>query len=171
MWWFFLQALILIALTGQVLPVAAQVIPSTPSQFGKRSTGLLSESGGSSSVGLRPGKAQSQTIVRQINYIALSESRQFTSNDGRTLIGKVIAWEQTEQQLTPGQDPALQPAPALPAQPTVLREGKVRLLVRQQPFEVAVERLAPADQKFIHQIQAAIQRASSPKTAPSKPAP
>lgn len=162
---------LLAVLTAYALPVVGQVVPATPSQFGKRSTGAVSESGGSSSIGLRSGGAQPQPSVRQISYIALSDSRQFTSTEGRTLIGKLIAWEQSEQQLAPGQDPTLQPAPSLPAKPTLLRDDKVRLLIQQKPFEVALDRLSPADQAFIKQLQSAIER-SQPKTpVPTKTSP
>lgn len=133
----------------------AQVVPTTPTQFGKRSTGVSDAAGGSASVGLASGAAQPKPVVKQISYVSLSEARQWTSNDGKALVGKLIAFEQMEEILTEGQAASTE-APKLPARPTVIRDGKARLLVQQKPFELPLERLSEADQEFIRQIDLAI---------------
>ncbi len=145
--------------TGLVLVFAleatAQVVPTTPTKFGQRSMGVSNAGGGSASIGLAPGTANPKPVVKQISYIALSESRQWTSNDGKTLVGKVIAFEQMEQVLADGQTDSPE-APKLPARPTVIRDGKARLLVQQKPFELPLERLSEADQTFVRQLDEAI---------------
>src|SRR4051812_42286851 len=73
-------------LTGKI---PAQVLPATPGKFGTRT---ISGSGGSTSasVGLAPTK--SQTTVRTTTYIALGDARQWKSSDGKSLLGKLIAF-------------------------------------------------------------------------------
>ena len=46
--------------------------------------------------------------------------------------------------------------PAPPANPTVTRAGKVRMLVNQKPVEIALDRLSEADREFIGQLQVAL---------------
>jgi hypothetical protein len=145
-------------------PGSAQVVPTTPTEFTKRATGAISSGGGSASIGLAPGRsAHSKPLVKQVSYIALSDARQWTSTDGKTLVGKLIAFEQSEQVLTDGQTTSTT-SPKLPARPTLIREGNVRLLVQQKPFEFALSRLSKTDQDFIQTIDQAIARkAASPE--------
>jgi hypothetical protein len=156
-------AMTLLSLHG--LP--AQVVPTTPTKFGKRNVGSMTDGGGSANIGLSPNATQPKPTVREISYIALSDARQWTSTDGKALIGKLIAFEQTEQVLPAGQTatPTTTPtAPVLPARPTLIRTGNVRLLVQQKAFELPLDRLAQPDRDFILQLDAAIaKKAATPK--------
>ena len=140
----------------------AQVVPTTPTKFGQRGLGSNTSGNGSASLGLSPAATQPKPVVKQISYLSLSESRQWTSNDGKSLIGKLIAFEQMEEVLAEGQ-PSATTAPALPTRPTVIRDGKARLLVAQKPFELALERLSEADQAFVRQVDAAIAKQAAAK--------
>lgn len=144
----------------------AQVVPATPTKFGMRGVGAGTSGNSSTSIGLAPNAANPKPVVKQISYISLSESRQWTSNDGRTLIGKLIAFEQSEEVLAEGQAPSTE-APKLPARPTVIRDGKTRLLVEQKPFELPLERLSEADQEFVRKLDATIaKQAAAATTSP-----
>ena len=66
----------------------AQVVPTTPTKFTKRNVGNMTDSGGSANIGLSPNTTQPKPTVREISYIALSDARQWTSTDGKALIGK-----------------------------------------------------------------------------------
>lgn len=149
---------------GLVAVASAQVVPTTPTKFGQRAMGSSTSGNGSASLGLSPAAANPQPVVKQISYVALSESRQWTSNDGKSLIGKLIAFEQMEEVLAKGQAPSTA-APKLPARPTVIREGKARLLVEQKPFELPLERLSEADQTFVRELDAAIAKQAAAKEA------
>lgn len=144
----------------------AQVVPTTPTKFGKRGVGALTDGGGSATMGLSPNTTQPKPTVREISYITLSDSRQWTSSDGKAIIGKLIAYEQTEQTLPANQGTTTTAAPVLPARPTLIRQGQVRLLVQQKAFELPLDRLSQADRDFIQALDAAIAQkaASSAKT-------
>lgn len=143
------------ALLAVGLTASAQVVPTTPTKFGQRSSGISTSGNGSASVGLAPGATNPKPVVKQISYISLSEARQWTSNDGKALVGKLIAYEQTEEVLAEGQTASTE-APKLPVRPTVIRDGKARLLIQQKPFEVPLDRLSEADQEFIRALDTAI---------------
>ncbi len=130
--------------------VCAQVVPTTPTKFSKRITGGGS---GSADIGLKaPPKVEPQ--VRIVSYIALSEARQWTSSDGKATLGKLIAFEDFVTQASSANTQA--PPPTLAGKPTLIRDGKVRLLVNQKPFELPLERLSAADREFIEAKRAAI---------------
>ena len=147
--------------------VGAQVVPTTPTKFGQRGMGSTTSGNGSASIGLAPGSANPKPVVKQISYIALSEPRQWKSNDGKSLIGKLIAFEQMEEVLAEGQAPSTV-APKLPARPTILRDGKTRLLIDQKPFELPLERLSEADQEFVRNLDAAIAQQAAAAANASK---
>jgi hypothetical protein len=152
--------LIAVAPAGKIM---GQVVPTTPTKFGTRT---ISGGGstGSASVGLAPTKPQ--TTVRTTTYIALGEARQWKSTDGKSLLGKLIAFEDmvVETKVENGAKPAPAPAPAMPDKPTVVRKGKARLLVDNKPFEVPLERLSEDDRKLVEGIQEAVAA-----KAPAKP--
>jgi hypothetical protein len=142
----------------------AQVVPTTPTQFTKRNVGNMSASGGSANIGLSPNATQPKPTVREISYIALSDARQWTSTDGKALIGKLIAFEQSEQILPSAQTTSNTTTPVLPARPTLIRQGNVRLLVQQKAFELPLDRLSQPDRDFIQTLDAAIaKKAAAPK--------
>ena len=143
----------------------AQVVPTTPTKFTKRNVGNMSDSGGSANIGLSPNATQPKPTVREISYIALSDARQWTSSDGKALVGKLIAFEQSEQVLPTGQSTSNTTTPVLPARPTLIRQGNVRLLVQQKAFELPLDRLSQPDRDFIQNLDAAIaKKAATPKT-------
>jgi len=125
-------ALLLFAAGSAVL---AQVVPTTPGRFKMKPFG---ETGTTSGVATTPKAAE--TTYRQVTYIALSEPRQWKSTDGKSLLGKLIAFEDiVVESKTAAPDPKA--APTMPPQITVVRDGKARLLVNSKPFEVPLDRL------------------------------
>ena len=142
----------------------AQVVPTTPTKFTKRNVGNMSDSGGSANIGLSPNTTQPKPTVREISYIALSDARQWTSSDGKALVGKLIAFEQSEQVLPSAQTTSNTTTPVLPARPTLVRQGNIRLLVQQKAFQLPLDRLSQPDRDFIQNLDAAIaKKAAAPK--------
>lgn len=130
--------------------VSAQiVVPATPKKFVTRPI----EGGGSSIGGVEvlPKDGGEAKKARYTTHIVLSTSRLWTSTDGKLLEGKLIAFEDLVVETTQGAAPPEMPAP--PESPTVTRDDKVRLLVKQKPVEVPVKRLSQGDQEFIEQVR------------------
>jgi hypothetical protein len=119
-----------------------QVVPAQPSTFKSRPVGA-----GSSSTGLQAAPKPPAQIVT-VTYLTLSPARQFTSSEGKPLLAKLIAWEDFTVSGSGG-------APQLAAPPTVVKDGKARLLVGRQPFAIALERLAPQDREFVEKVRVA----------------
>jgi hypothetical protein len=141
-----------------VFPVHAQnIIPPNISGTGIRGVG----GGTGGGVEVNPEKP-SETSARYITHIVLADRRQWTSTDGKPLIGKLIAFEDLTVEVPKGADPV---APAPPEHPTVVRDGKVRLAVDRKIFEVPLTRLSEEDRQFVE----AIRQAHAPKPPP-KPA-
>ncbi|MCB1225854.1 MAG: hypothetical protein KDK99_08610 [Verrucomicrobiales bacterium] len=141
----------------------AQVVPTTPTKFTTRATGNLSEGSGTAS--LNAATPKSSSITRHVSYLVLSPARAFTSNDGKTLVGKLIAWEQTVVEVETGKPLPEAQAPALNGPPTVLRADQVRLLIGQKAYELPLKRLSPEDQAFIKDLDQRLHPAPSPATA------
>lgn len=99
---------------------------------------------------------------RYTTHTVLSDSRIWQSADGRTKEGKLLAFEDVVVEVPGGG--AEPPPPVPPVNPTVVRNGKVRLLVGKQTFELALTSLVKADQEFVEGI-----RASLAKKAAGKP--
>jgi hypothetical protein len=135
------------------LATAQVAVPTTPTSFTKRGlSGGISSSDASVNVSSTKPKPTAPSVIT-ITYLSLSPPRQFTSSQGKSLLGKLIAWEDFQ---VSGQSSA---APQLTAPPTVIREGKARLLVNQKPYEIALEKLSAADQDFIQKTAAAASKA------------
>lgn len=131
---------------------SAQVVPTTPTKFDMRRLGDAS----SSSAGVSATPKPPQTTYREVTYISLSPLRQWKSTDGKSLLGKLIAFEDfvvTTNGAAPDPKAA---SPQMPAKPTVVRDGKARLLIESKAFEVPLERLGEEERKFIEQLQSAI---------------
>jgi hypothetical protein len=129
----------------------AQVVPTTPKKFTTRSTGSqtnLENRGVSVSTPAPP-----PPVTTTVTYVTLSPARQWISSDGKSLLGKLLAFEDFRVQTT-GKTTA--PLPEMPKNPTVVRDGKARLLVDGKPFEVALDRLSEADRQFIEGIRVAV---------------
>lgn len=136
---------VLIAFSGS-LPLRAQVVPATPTKFDTRGIGDGVKGGGA--VGFVPVKPQ--TVVKTITHIVIGEPRQWKMSDGKFFVGKLIAFEDIVME---GNAAA---APVVPKKPTVVRDGKARMLVNSKPFEIALDRLGADERKFIEDTQAAI---------------
>ena len=87
---------------------------------------------------------------RVTTYITLTEDRGWTNLDGKTLRGKLIAFEDMVVETTADRPPV---AVSPPAHPTVVKDGKVRLLINGKLFVVAVDTLSVADQEEIRKIK------------------
>lgn len=116
--------------------------------------------GGDVGATVRP--SQVKPAVQQTTYITLGESRQWTSVEGKIIVGKLIAFEQSIQKSADENAP-----PPDAARITVVRDGKARLLVKSKPVELSLERLSEPDRVFIEKIREGIaaqaQKAPSPK--------
>ena len=138
-------------------PVWAQrdVPPPPGVKIKPRSTG-----GGTGGVEVIP-KDQGPQKVRYTTHVVLSESRTWTSSDGRPLEAKLLAFEDIVVEAIQGS-----PQPALPdppKHPTVVRNDRVRLLVGRKPVEVPLSRLSQTDRDFIERIRRAKE---APQNAP-----
>jgi hypothetical protein len=130
------------------LPLGAQTVPATPApptKFDTRKIGDAVNGGGT--VGFVPAKPQ--TVVRTTTHIVLGEPRQWKLTDGKFFVGKLIAFEDL---VTVGNAPA----PAVPKNPTVVRDGKARLLVDAKVYEVTLQSFAPDERKLIEDTRAAL---------------
>ena len=143
----FCGTLIMLAAVGQA---HAQVVPTTPTKFNMRPIGDAS-----ASAGIASAPKPKETLYRQVTYITLSPARQWKSNDGKSLLGKLIAFEDIVVE-TKSTVPDRNAAPAMPAKITVVRDGKVRLMVESKAYEVALDRLGDDERKFVTQIQTAV---------------
>jgi hypothetical protein len=146
------------------LTAGAQVIPATPKKFTKRgaggstgSTGGIVTPGGGINIG--PSNPTPSTKVRYTTHIALSEPRQWKSSDGKSLLGKLIAFEDLTMETEKGAPP---PTFTPPTNPTVVKDGKARLLVDTKPFELPLDRLSQADREFVEKIRDAAARNGAP---------
>lgn len=123
----------------------AQVVPSTPTKFDTRRIGDAL-SGGST---FRPSPPTNQTVVRTVTHIVLGEPRQWKTADGKTFVGKLIAFEDI---VTQGN----QAAPEVPKNPTIVRDGKARVLVNSKTYEIALEKLGTAERQWIEETRLAV---------------
>jgi hypothetical protein len=141
------------------LPVAtAQVVaPASPKKFVPRAIG----GGTSGGVQVLPRDSGAPKKVRYTTRIVLSPSRVWTSNDGKPVEAKLIAFEDIVVETPEGAAPP-EPPPK-PEHLTVVRGGKARLLVNNKPMEVPLSRLSQDDQDFIEEIR----KANEPKPAES----
>jgi len=131
----------------------AQVVPATPTQFGTRAVG---GSAGTAAVNAVPPKQE--TIVRTTTYLLLSQMRQWTSTEGKPLLAKLIAFEDITIETVKGQAPATtQSLPKLNGKPTVVKDGKVRLMANQRPYEVALDKLSQPDREFVEKVKTALE--------------
>ena len=137
----------------------AQVVPTTPKSFQKRGVG---DAFNTANVNVTPAPTP-PTIIRTVTYYSLSDSRQWNSADGKALVGKLIAFEEHVVETVKGAPEPPTPAPtALPSPPTVIRDGKVRLLVNNQPYELPLTRLSKDDQEFINVAKIGASKPAAP---------
>ena len=135
----------------------AQVVaPASPKKFITRPLGNTA-SAGATIEQVRPEDSK----TRYVTHLVLSEVRQWTSSDGKPLVGKLIAFEDLVAETPKGAAAPEPPTP--PEHPTVVRGGKVRLLVNQKAFEVFLARLSAEDQTLVEQTRLA--HAKKPESA------
>lgn len=139
-----------IALTGTV---NAQIVtPASPKNFKPRPIGGNTGGGHVEVIPKEGGVPKKRTIT----YMVLSESRPWTSTEGKVLEAKLIAFEDI---IIEGESTA---APEPPPHPTVVRNGKVRLLAGKKSYELDLSRLTEADRNFIEQIRLRYQKKTPP---------
>lgn len=126
----------------------AQVVPATPTKFD-----IKPVTGPTASAGATITPKTTSPAVRQTTYLTLSELRQWTSSDGMTLMGKLIAWEETVITTTRGSPPPVAEK-LLTDKPTVLKDGKARLLIDNKAFTLPLTRLDAESRKFIQELHA-----------------
>lgn len=127
----------------------------TPKKFVTRPIG----GGVNSGVSVEPAKPE-DSKVRYVTHIVLYQDRMWTNSEGKPLQAKLIAFEDLVAEAPKGSAEPVMPTP--PANPTVTRQGKVRLLVNQKPVEIALAKLSRQDQEFVQQIQAALTKKAEP---------
>lgn len=127
----------------------AQVTPAHPNRFTNRTT-----SGGTTGgVEVLPGDGGAPKTIRYVTHIVLSTNRFWTNPEGKIIEGKLIAFEDMVAEAPKGAEPPPNPAP--PEAPTVVRDGKIRLLVKNKPMLAALSRFSAADQEFVEQVRKA----------------
>jgi hypothetical protein len=148
-------------LLGMVLVFTATVsgqtlAPSSPLKFGKRDLGG-GFSSGTGAVDAKVGKSEPTTRV--VSYFSFGETRQWKSVDGRCLVGRMIAFgDATVEVMVPNAEAAKAgalsvPPPVPPEKFVLIHEGKIRLLVNNRPFEVALARLSEEDRAYVRKLE------------------
>ena len=140
------------------LPLTAQVVPTTPTKFSKK---LIGGGSGSADVSVTA-PPQTERMVRLTSHVALSESRQWTSTDGRPLLGKLIAFEDLVTEV-PQARLAQAQMPKLTGKPTVVSAGTARLLVNQTAYVIPLAKLSEADRAFVEKIRLAVEQGTPAK--------
>jgi hypothetical protein len=135
----------------------AQVTPAHPDRFTQRPLGGHSTGG----VEVIP-KSGSAKIVRYTTHIVLSTQRFWTSPDGKIVEGKLIAFEDMVAEAPEGAEPPAMSTP--PASPTVVRDGNIRLLVKNKPLVSALTRFSDGDREFVDQVRKAYTKPAAPKS-------
>lgn len=133
---------------------AQTVVPANPQKFTTRPIG----GGTSGGVEVIPREGAAGAKARYVTHVVLSDDRSWTSVDGKVVSAKLLAFEDLVVEAPKGAAPPSMPAP--PANPTVVRGGKIRLLADKKPVELALDRLCQPDRDFVEQIRLA--RANKP---------
>jgi hypothetical protein len=130
----------ILLLAGQGL--AQKTLPPPPGYPGKPRT-----TGGTGGVQILP-RDDSREQTKYTTRIMLSDSRSWTSSDGKLLEGRLIAFEDLVVEAPKGAEPPAPPKP--PEKPTVIRDGKIRLqLANRKIVEIPLDRLSEADREFV----------------------
>ena len=151
----FTLALLVATATGQI------ATPTTPTKFATRD---VSSGGNTSSAVVNAKPASGESTARITSHYSFGDARQWKSTDGRSLVGKMIAFEDAVIEVkrpTAAEARAAAmsaPAPKPPEKFTLVREGKIRLLVNNKPYEVALDRLSEDDRAFAKQVEESVNR-------------
>ena len=132
-----------------VVVAAAQVVPAHPEEFTKRSIGGVS----TGAVEVLPRNGGNPQSVRYVTHIVLSVDRFWTSTEGKLIQGKLIAFEDMVTAAPKGAEAPPNPTP--PESPTVVRDGKIRLLIKNKPVAVSLSRFSAGDMEFVEQVRKA----------------
>lgn len=140
-------------------PLSAQVVlPATGKKFDTRT---INGSGGSSGVSVNTTTQPAPpTKTKLTSFFRLGDPRQWKSTDGKSLLGAIIIFEDAVLEFEAATPAAAReaagkaPPPKMPDKPTLIREGKIRLLVNQKPVEVPLERLSDEDRKYVEDLNA-----------------
>lgn len=136
------------------LPLWAQLdIPGNPMVTPKKFTTRPIGGGANPGAVVEPGKA-TVPKVRYTTHIVLHPYRMWSNTEGKPLEAGLIAFEDLVAEAPKGTAEPVMPEP--PANPTLIRDGKIRLLVKQKPVEIALDRLSLADREFVDQMKAAL---------------
>jgi hypothetical protein len=125
----------------------------TPTSFEPRNTGQTSEIEPET----EPATPRNESVKRYVSQLELSESRSWTSTDGKVIEASLIAFEDMVVEARDGARPS-EPKP--PKHPTVVQNSSVRLFVNRKPVILELRRLSPADQAFVEQVR--LQHAPKP---------
>jgi hypothetical protein len=148
--WLFLSLAAVLAFP-RICP-AQVAVPTTPKKFD-----IKPITGSTATAGATVNPSSTAPSVRQTTYLTLSPLRQWSSSDGKTLMGKLIAWEETTT-TTAAKAPA--DAAAITTRPTIVRGDKVRLLIDHKAFEIPLARLGAGEQEFIQKLQTYLKEAA-----------
>lgn len=102
-------------------------------------------------------------VHRATTYFTLTPPRAWTGNDGKTLQGCLIGFEDVKVESTAAGKPR---AAKPPVNPTIIKDGKIRLLVGKTPCAVALENLCAADRDYVAKLAAAFDRQVAPACVP-----
>jgi hypothetical protein len=100
------------------------------------------DGGGGASPGVSVIPSKPQTVTKKVTYMALSKKRQWISRDGNFIFGTLLAFDA-------GDETTFIP-------PTVIKADKVRLLKEGKEFVIPLERLQPAHQDDVLEIETKI---------------
>lgn len=128
---------------------AAQVVPAHPHKFTNRRIGGTSIGG----FEVQPKNGGTPKMVRYTTHIVLSVDRFWTSTEGKLIQGKLMAFEDTVTEASKGAEPSANPAP--PDTPTVVRDGNIRLLIKNKPVVIPLSRFSTGDLDFVEQVRKA----------------
>lgn len=155
----FRQLLSLAALPALTSMLSAQAVtpipvtPTTPQSFKIKPVGESASAGATVAPSAVP-------AVKQTTYVTLGSPRQWKSADGNSRIGTLIAWEQSVLTIpvTDKNNPAAGKAtpPSIAGKPTIVRDGKIRLLIERKAYEVPLDRLGSDEQDYIQKFQTSL---------------
>ena len=99
---------------------------------------------------------------RVTTYITLLPEREWTHVDGRTIRARLIAFEDHVVEVAHDEEAGREATPPA-GRPTVVKDGKVRLLVGgRQPSEISLDLLSKEDQEEVARVKTAVENLPVP---------
>lgn len=132
---------------------AQMVVPGPPQRPGGREIGGTNTG---TRINGNTVKPPTPTQRRTITHVVLTDTRIWRNTDGRTIEAKLIAFDDLVTETTPNNPTP--PTPTPPNKPTVVKNGKARLLIGTKPYEILLTQLVKTDQDFIEGVRSAIAR-------------